>query len=129
VVITAREHEAVSALVRWDPAGFAARELDLRRSLSLPPAVRVAAVTGTRTAVDAFAGAAAEVLSSPGVRAAGPVPLPSFTQREDTWRLLVFFAVADGPDVSRGLRAARIAQATRRGTEPVQLRLDGADLL
>ncbi|WP_129788920.1 primosomal protein N' [Promicromonospora panici] len=41
------------ALVRWDPAGFAARELDERAELHLPPAVRVAAVTGDRTAVDA----------------------------------------------------------------------------
>lgn len=41
------------ALVRWDPAGFAARELDERTELHLPPAVRVAAVTGDRVAVDA----------------------------------------------------------------------------
>lgn len=41
------------ALVRFDPAGFAARELDERAELHLPPAVRVAAVTGDRTAVDA----------------------------------------------------------------------------
>lgn len=41
------------ALVRWDPAGFAERELDERAELHLPPAVRVAAVTGDRTAVDA----------------------------------------------------------------------------
>ncbi|MFI2364213.1 primosomal protein N' [Promicromonospora sp. NPDC019610] len=41
------------ALVRWDPAGFAGRELDERAELHLPPAVRVAAVTGDRTAVDA----------------------------------------------------------------------------
>ena len=41
------------ALVRWDPAGFAERELDERAELHLPPAVRVAAVTGDRPAVDA----------------------------------------------------------------------------
>ncbi|MEV0891055.1 primosomal protein N' [Promicromonospora sp. NPDC050262] len=44
------------ALVRWDPAGFAGRELDERAELHLPPAVRVAAVTGDRTAVDAVVG-------------------------------------------------------------------------
>ncbi len=44
------------ALVRWDPAGFAERELDERAELHLPPAVRVAAVTGDRTAVDAVVG-------------------------------------------------------------------------
>jgi primosomal protein N' (replication factor Y) len=132
VVITAREHEAVSALVRWDPSGFAARELGLRRTLSLPPAVRVAAITGTRPAVDGFAQAAEDVLSRSGVRTVGPVPLPAAPgphREAAAWRLLAFFAVADGPAVSRGLRAARIAQATRRGSEPVQLRLDGADLI
>ncbi|WP_422933177.1 primosomal protein N' [Sinomonas sp. P47F7] len=132
VVITAGDHEAVSALVRWDPAGFAARELGLRRTLSLPPAVRVAAVTGTRAAVDGFAAAAVSVLDLPGVRSAGPVqlPAPAGTAAADaSWRLLVFFPVADGPEVSRGLRAARIAHATRRGSEPVQLRLDGSDVL
>lgn len=132
VVITAHDHEAVSALVRWDPSGFAARELSLRRTLSLPPAVRVAAITGTRPAVDGFAQAAEEILSRPGVRTVGPVPLPATPgshREEAAWRLLAFFAVADGPAVSRGLRAARIAQAARRGSEPVQLRLDGADLI
>ena len=132
VVVTAAEHEAVAALVRWDPAGFAERELALRRSLVLPPAVRIAAVTGTRAAVDAFAGAAATLLALPGVRTAGPVPVspPSQGAAEDaSWRLLAFFPIADGPEVSRGLRATRIAQAARRGSEPVQLRLDAADLI
>jgi primosomal protein N' (replication factor Y) len=44
------------ALVRVDPAGFAERELDERAELHLPPAVRVAAVTGDRPAVDAVVG-------------------------------------------------------------------------
>ncbi|MFI2487614.1 primosomal protein N' [Promicromonospora kroppenstedtii] len=44
------------ALVRFDPAGFAERELDERAGLHLPPAVRVAAVTGDRPAVDAVVG-------------------------------------------------------------------------
>lgn len=137
VVVTASEHEAVAALVRWDPAGFAERELGLRSSLGLPPAVRIAAVTGTRTAVDAFAGAAASVLTRPGVRTAGPVPVSPVsraaaekaTAEEASWRLIAFFPIADGPEVARGLRAARIAQSARRGSEPVQLRLDGADLI
>ncbi|MDQ4501123.1 primosomal protein N' [Sinomonas sp. ASV322] len=132
VVITARDHEAVSALVRWDPAGFAARELGLRRSLSLPPSVRIAAVTGSRSAVEGYVRAAADVLTRDGVRTAGPVPLPAptGTAAEDVaWQLLVFFPIGVGLDVSRGLRAARIAQATRRGSEPIRLRLDGADLL
>ncbi|KHL04147.1 primosomal protein N' family DNA-binding protein [Sinomonas humi] len=132
VVVTASEHEAVAALVRWDPAGFAERELTVRKSLGLPPAVRLAAITGTRAGVETFAGAAASVLARPGVRTAGPVPVSAAAgvrTEEDVWRLLAFFPIAEGPEVSRGLRAARIALATRRGSEPVQLRLDGSDLV
>ena len=41
----------VEALVRWDPAWFAARELAERVELSLPPTVRMAQLVGTRHAL------------------------------------------------------------------------------
>ena len=41
-----RPTPALQALVRWDPAGFARREIDERVSAHLPPASRVATVTG-----------------------------------------------------------------------------------
>src|ERR1700759_1187333 len=41
---------AVQALIRWDPAGYAQRELDEREQLAFPPAVRMAAVTGPAAA-------------------------------------------------------------------------------
>ena len=40
------EPRAAGAVVRWDPAGYAARELDEREELSLPPAWRIARLTG-----------------------------------------------------------------------------------
>jgi primosomal protein N' (replication factor Y) len=39
-------HPAVQALIRADPAGLAARELADRRAARLPPAVRLATITG-----------------------------------------------------------------------------------
>ncbi|MGV1005499.1 MAG: hypothetical protein ACOYEV_12210 [Candidatus Nanopelagicales bacterium] len=36
----------IQAMIRWDPLGFAARELAERAELRLPPAVRVAVLTG-----------------------------------------------------------------------------------
>jgi primosomal protein N' (replication factor Y) len=42
---------ALQALVRWDPAGFAARELATRSEAHLPPASRMATVTGDEEAV------------------------------------------------------------------------------
>ena len=42
---------AVQALVRWDPAGAATRELSERGELGFPPATRMAALTGPANAV------------------------------------------------------------------------------
>ena len=39
-------HPGLQALVRWDPAGLARREIDERASAHLPPASRVATLTG-----------------------------------------------------------------------------------
>lgn len=122
VVITAGESEAMGALVRWDPAGFASRELALRRELSLPPAVRTAAVTGAMTDVEAFLDVARDVTSLPGVRLVGPVP-------GEPAQALAFFPIAAGPAVARGLHAARISLAVRRTGGPVTLRIDAPDLL
>jgi primosomal protein N' (replication factor Y) len=57
----------VQALVRWDPAGAAQRELADRTALSFPPAARVVAVSGAPRAV-------ADVVAAVGVgEVLGPV--------------------------------------------------------
>lgn len=61
------------ALVRWDPAGLAARELAERTELGLPPASRAATVTGSRVAVEALL---ARVVVG-GLLVLGPVPVPA----------------------------------------------------
>ena len=58
-VVVVGEHRlpVVQALVRWDPAGAAARELADRAALGFPPATRMASVTGSAGAVaDLLAG-------------------------------------------------------------------------
>ncbi len=62
---------AVEALVRWDPAWFAERELEERRELSLPPSARLAALTGTRAALGAALG---ELALPAGATTLGPLP-------------------------------------------------------
>ncbi len=136
VVITASDTGAVGALLRWDPAGYAQRELSLRVELQLPPAVRIASVTGPRGAVVHFTGSVERQLESSGVtlRTAGPAPLllsgPATPQRaaEDV-RTLLFFPYGQAATVTRVLRATRAAAAAKRSEEPVQLRLDGVDVL
>jgi len=136
VVITATESVAVGALLRWDPAGYARRELELRVELQLPPAVRIASVTGPRAAVVHFTGAVEKELATAGVslRSAGPAPLvltgpaASLCAGEDV-RTLLFFPYGKAAVVARMLRATKAAAAAKRSEEPVQVRLDGVDVL
>jgi len=136
VVITASDTGPVGALLRWDPAGYAQRELALRVELQLPPAVRIASVTGPRSAVVHFTDGVGRELAAAGVtlRTAGPAPVvlgsAAAAQRatEDV-RTLLFFPYAEAARVTRVLRAARAAAAAKRTEEPVQLRLDGVDVL
>ncbi|MDQ0619055.1 primosomal protein N' [Arthrobacter globiformis] len=137
VVITADDTAAVGALLRWDPAGYAQRELGLRAELQLPPAVRVAAVTGGSTAVGHFTASATRLLAAEGVelRVAGPAPLlqsagvtSAETEGQDV-RTLLFIPYAQAATVTRVLRAAKAAGAAKRTEDPVQLRLDGVDVL
>lgn len=135
VVVTATDTAATGALLRWDPAGYAQRELALRTELGLPPAVRIASVTGPRPAVEHYTGAVEAELGSAGIvlRSAGPAPLllagpPARRPAEDV-RTLLFFPYSEGPAVVRVLRATRAAVAAKRATEPVQVRLDGVDVL
>jgi primosomal protein N' (replication factor Y) len=48
------EPVAAQALVRWDPAGHADRDLAERAALRFPPTMRMASITGPRRAVAAF---------------------------------------------------------------------------
>ena len=47
VVVADASTPAVQALVRWDQAGFADRELAERAALRLPPEARMASLTGS----------------------------------------------------------------------------------
>jgi primosomal protein N' (replication factor Y) len=141
VVITATESVAVGALLRWDPAGYARRELELRMELQLPPAVRIASVTGPRAAVVHFSGTVERELATAGValRTAGPAPLVltgpaaggtgAAGGAGDDARTLMFFAYGQAATITRVLRATKAAAAAKRSTEPVQVRLDGVDVL
>ena len=141
VVITADDAAGVGALLRWDPAGYASRELALRQELQLPPAVRVASVTGGRTAVGHFTDAVQQRLAAQGtvLRTAGPAPLilpasagagrPVPRDSGDEVRTLLFIPYAQAADATAVLRAVKAAAAAKRSDDPVQLRLDGVDVL
>lgn len=126
VVVTADQDAVVAPLVRWDPAGAAAREMQLRRELQLPPAVRIAALTGKLSGIESFM-AGFELGGS--LRSVGPVELPSRQGESGEHRLLLFFSYQDGTRVTRALRHRKAALSAKRVPDPVQVRCDGTDLL
>jgi primosomal protein N' (replication factor Y) len=111
----------VQALVRWDPAGLAARELADRRELRFPPAVRVASITGTPDAVADLLAAArlpddAELL--------GPVPAPDGQER-----MLVRVSRSGGRTLAAALHSAAGVRSARKARDPVRIRVDPLELL
>jgi primosomal protein N' (replication factor Y) (superfamily II helicase) len=115
---------AVQALVRWDPAGFAARELAERAELGFPPVARMAALTGPRVAIDELL-AAADL--PPGAEVIGPVPVGRGAG-EDAERMLVRVPRALGADLAVALKAAAATRSARKAADPIRIVLDPLEL-
>jgi primosomal protein N' (replication factor Y) len=109
-------HPALQALVRWDPAGFARREADERSQAHLPPAARLATVTGELGALDDVL----HLLDLPdGAEVLGPVA------HDDEHRVLLRVPRAHGEELSEALgdlqrlRSARKLDAVRIQVDPL----------
>ncbi len=131
VVVTAEESVEVSALVRWDPAGHAEREFALRHELGLPPAMRLASLTGSESDVAAFQAA----LKLPEeVRSIGPAPVmtvasgPASDEAPD-YRSILLFPYGMAASITAAMRSLKASNAARRVGAPVQVRCDGLDVL
>lgn len=123
------------ALVRWDPVGLAARELTERAEVRLPPAVRVAELTGTREVVAAVL---ARVDLPPDADVLGPVPVPEpigpgaagvQVSLDPPVRTLVRVPVAHGTDLARSLAASLAVRSARREGGTLRVRLDPEEML
>ncbi|WP_392541916.1 primosome assembly protein PriA [Oryzobacter telluris] len=114
---------AVEALVRWDPAWFAGRELAERRELSLPPTARMAVLTGSRAGLEA---AVAELSLPPSGTVLGPLPHGT-RGSEERWRLIVTVQPGEGQELSRELAALRARASARKDPDPVTVRVDPPD--
>lgn len=129
VVVADASVPVVQALVRFDAAGFAERELADRRALGFPPAVRMASLTGTAPAI-------AELLAAAtlpdGTDELGPVPVatpravPDAPERQ---RLLLRVPRPQAPALALALRAATAVRSARKGADPVRVQVDPLDLL
>ncbi len=120
----------LQALVRWDPAGFAQREAEERRTAHLPPASRLAVLRGVEDAVES---ALAELRLPAGAEVLGPVPdpvtpgRPPAADEAERLRLVVRVPRRSGPELSRallelqGVRSARKLPPLRVQVDPYSL--------
>ncbi|ROR71689.1 primosomal protein N' [Bogoriella caseilytica] len=116
------------ALVRWDPAGFAARELAERTELRFPPAARLAAVDGTRESVHSILGLIGEV---PGLDVLGPVERSEAVPEQAEparWRALVRTPLRHGGELTAALRRAAAVRSARKEPGSLRIQVDPADL-
>ena len=115
----------VEALIRWDPGWLAHRELDDRRTLGLPPAVRVARLVGSRPAVLA---AVAEVRVQIEVDVLGPLPVPGGPGEGPHGiplvQVIVRVPLALGTRLTESLIAVRATRSARKDVEPLSITVD-----
>jgi len=118
---------AVQALVRWDPAGHAARELEDRCELGFPPVTRLAALTGAASDIAELVRLArlpdstVELGSAP-VRAARP------DAETEQVRALLRVPRTDGIALARALRAGAAVRSAKKSGGPVRITLDPHEL-
>ncbi|MGY1642953.1 primosomal protein N' [Geodermatophilus sp. SYSU D00703] len=127
VVAADAAHPVVQALVRWDPAWLADRELADRRALGFPPATRMAALSGTAQALAEFLETArlpadADLL--------GPVPEPPRPGQDgDRERFLVRVPRTEGVALAHALAEVQGVRSAKKAPEHVRVQLDPLDLV
>ncbi|GHJ48522.1 putative primosomal protein N' [Catellatospora sp. TT07R-123] len=120
VVVAEGSLTPVQALVRWDPAWLAERELGERRELGFPPAARLATLTGTAAAVEELI----ELARLPeSVQVLGPLPVD-----EQQERMLLRTARGAGLALARSLHEAAGVRSARKAPDPVRVQLDPHEL-
>jgi primosomal protein N' (replication factor Y) (superfamily II helicase) len=124
VVVADQGVPAVQALLRWDPATFADRELAARAELRFPPAARMAALTGTEDSVRGLLDSAA---LPDGAEVLGPVP--GGDQDPDLIRYLVRVPRSVGADLAAALHAGQAARTARKETGQLRVQLDPGALV
>jgi primosomal protein N' (replication factor Y) (superfamily II helicase) len=145
VVVADAAQPAVQALIRWDPATFADRELAERAELRFPPAARMASLTGPPLAVASLLAAtslppATELLgplpaggrpaagkppggSRAGVDALGTGPSP------EPVRYLLRVPRSEGTELALALRSGQAARSAAKEPGTVRVQMDPAELI
>jgi primosomal protein N' (replication factor Y) len=116
----------LQALVRWDPDGYAARELAERTSAHLTPAARLVTITA---APELVTEALAALRLPTKAETLGPVLLDQRGDTtEQTARVVLRTTRARGGGLSQALKAMQAGRSTRK-LPPVRVQVDPADLV
>jgi primosomal protein N' (replication factor Y) len=124
VIVGEASARPVQALVRWDPAGFANRELATRTELHFPPVARVAELTGADDDVSAIL-ELAEL--PPGADVLGPVPIDG-PDADGKVRTIVRVPRSSGGQLAATLKAAQGVRSAKRSGDAVRVRIDPVEL-
>jgi primosomal protein N'''' len=116
---------AAQALLRWDQAGFARRDLIERAELHLPPSWRVARLDGPARGVESVLAQA----DADGFEVLGPVAPPPINGQvaPGVARALVRVPRSHGRELSEML-AVRLRDRSARREEPVRVEMDPTHL-
>ena len=127
VVAADAAHPVVQALVRWDPAWLAERELADRRELGFPPVTRIAALSGSPAALAEFL----EALRLPeDADLLGPVPEPPAPGSGGRARALPGPGAARrGGALAHALTEVQGVRSAKKAPEHVRVQLDPLDLV
>lgn len=122
IVVAPGELRPVQALLRWHPRWHAERETADRSALHLPPAARMAAVSGAPAAVHELLG---DIALPEGAELLGPVPEPTGS-RDGTpvERMLVRVPRRYGGELAVALKQAAAQRSARKAPDPVRIQLD-----
>ncbi|HVQ89210.1 MAG TPA: primosome assembly protein PriA, partial [Actinomycetes bacterium] len=124
VVVADSSLRPVQALVRWDSVGHAARELQDRAEVGLPPATRVAVLTGIPAAIEDLL----RRTSLPGSAVVlGPTAFAS-SARPDQVRTLIRVPRTAGLALAHALHQASGERSARKEPDTVNIRIDPQEL-
>jgi primosomal protein N' (replication factor Y) len=126
VVLADGSLRAVQALVRWDPAGHAERELAERTALRFPPAAVFAELVGTTGAVDDMI---TDLRLSGDIELLGPVPVAGAENAaaEPVARALLRAPRAGSGELAQALHEAQGVRSAHKRA-PVRVRIDPVEI-
>ena len=122
IVVAPGNLRPVQALLRWQPRWLAEREVEDRAAVHLPPAARVAAVSGIPAAVHDFV----DDLELPaGAEILGPVPDPSASRDGvAAERILIRVPRRAGGELATALKNGVSQRSARKAADPIRVALD-----